>query len=99
MPCNSVRLTGELSDCGPLRYSPAGIPILEFRMIHSSTQMEAGMQRKVEFEIEGVAAAETAIRLSGLQKGNPVTMEGFLAKKGQRNREIVFHATHFELIG
>ncbi|HQT27294.1 MAG TPA: primosomal replication protein N [Burkholderiales bacterium] len=95
---NSVRLTGELSACGPLRYSPAGIPFLEFRLIHSSVQMEAGMERKVEFEIEGIAAAETAFRLSGLQ-GDPVRLEGFLARKGPKNREIVFHATHFELIG
>lgn len=99
MTCNSVCLSGKLSSFDALRYSPAGIAIMEFRLIHASPQIEGGMRREIEFEIDGMAVAETAIRLSGLQKGNHVRAEGFLARRGPKNRKIVFHINHFELIG
>ena len=55
--------------------------------------------RKIEFEIGGMAVADVAIALSGLKTGKPIRLEGFLAKKSPKSGELVFHTTHFELIG
>lgn len=57
------------------------------------------MERKVEFEISCIAIADAAIGISGFQTGNQLKLEGFLAKKGSKNGEIVFHTKHIELIG
>ncbi len=72
---------------------------MEFRLIHDSSQTEGAMKRQVEFEIEGMAVSDMAIRLSGLQEGTRIGLEGFLTRKSYRNREIVLHINHFELIG
>ncbi|MHB1301606.1 MAG: primosomal replication protein N [Burkholderiales bacterium] len=99
MDCNTVCLAGKFVSSGSLRYSPAGIPITEFRLFHSSAQIEGGTERKIEFEIGGMAVADIAIALSGLKTGNPIRLEGFLAKRSPKSGELVFHTTHFELIG
>ncbi len=57
------------------------------------------MARKVELEMDGLAVADIAKALSGIESGTQVSLEGFLARKGAKSREIVFHATHFELTG
>jgi len=75
------------------------MPIAEFRLFHSSTQVEGGTGRKIEFEIGGMAVADVAIALSRLKAGDPIRLEGFLAKRSHRSGELVFHTTHFELIG
>lgn len=99
MEANSLCLTGKFIRREPLRYSPAGIPILEFRLLHVSNQAEAGMALKVEFEIGGKAVSDIAIKLSELQTGNQVRLDGFLSPRNRKSSEIVFHANHFELIG
>ena len=96
---NSVRLDGKLSGLCPLRYSPAGIPIMEFRLTHASIQKEGATERKVEFDMEGMAVSDMAIGLSNLQEGRLVRLEGFLNRKSHRNKAIVLHVNHFELIG
>ena len=55
---NEVALSGELAAVEPLRYTPAGIPLLSFRLLHRSQQTEAGLKRQVECEVSGVAMAE-----------------------------------------
>lgn len=72
---------------------------MEFRLTHVSSQIEGAIERKIEFEISCIAIADTAVGVSKLQAGNQVKLEGFLAKKGSRNGEIVFHTNHIELIG
>jgi primosomal replication protein N len=96
---NRASLTGAFSRSDALRFSPSGVPILEFSIFHASTQTEGGVARKIELEMDGLAVADIAKALSGIESGTQVKLEGFLAKKGAKNREIVFHATHFELTG
>jgi len=43
---NRVELSGRLLELGALRYTPAGLAALEFKLAHESEQDEAGAKRK-----------------------------------------------------
>jgi len=90
---NEFVLSGELTAVEPLRYTPAGIPLLGFRLLHRSQQVEAGLKRQVECEVNGVAMAEVAVALSHLKAGQAARVKGFLNRKNRMSTQLVFHAT------
>jgi primosomal replication protein N len=87
---NAVALSGELAEIEPLRHTPAGIPLLRFKLAHRSQQIEAGYKRQVECEVSGVAVGETAMSMSRMQAGQAVIVEGFLNRK---SAQIILHVT------
>ena len=80
----------------PIRYTPAGIPLLSFVLQHASEQIEAGLKRKVECEVNAVAIGEIA-KLN-IQLGSSVKAKGFLAKRSAKNTQLVFHIDKLENI-
>jgi primosomal replication protein N len=90
---NSVALSGELAEVEPLRYTPAGIPLLNFRLQHRSQQVEAGFKRQVECELNGVAMGDVALALSRLGPGQGVRISGFLNRKNRMSAQLILHAT------
>ena len=95
---NEVVLSGELTAIEPLRYTPAGVPLLNFRLLHRSQQAEAGLKRQVECEVNGVAMAEVAVALSRLKPGQAARVKGFLNRKNRMSAQLVFHATDAQAI-
>jgi len=93
---NEVTLTGELTAVEPLRYTPAGVPLASFKLLHRSQQIEAGLKRQVECELPGVAMAEVALGMSGLSAGQAVRARGFLNRKNRMSAQLVLHATAME---
>ena len=91
-------MSGELTAIEPLRYTPAGIPLLNFRLLHRSQQAEAGLRRQVECEVNGVAMAEVAVALSRLKPGQAARVKGFLNRKNRMSAQMVFHATEAHAI-
>ena len=81
-----------------LRFTPAGIPALNFRIAHQSTQEEAGAQRKVECEMACVALGPTALLLAGAKPGDAVKLSGFLAAKSLKSRTPVLHVDTIEFL-
>jgi len=73
----------------PLRYTPAGIPLLSVVLRHVSEQVEAGMKRKVECEINAVVLGDLALK--GLKQGVQVMAQGFLAKRSLKSTQLVMH--------
>ena len=55
---NAVTLAGTLAQVEPLRHTPAGLPLLQFRLAHKSVQSEAGFKRQVECEVSCVVLGE-----------------------------------------
>jgi primosomal replication protein N len=94
---NTVALSGELAVIEPLRHTPAGIPLVNFRLLHRSQQVEAGYRRQVECEIGGVAMGEAASEMSGMRQGDSVNIEGFLSRKNRMSRELVLHVTKAQI--
>ena len=41
----------------PLRHTPAGLPLLNFKLVHKSLQVEGGYRRQVECEVSCIALA------------------------------------------
>jgi primosomal replication protein N len=91
-------LSGRLLELSPLRYTPAGIPAVEFRLRHESEQEEAGKPRKVEAEIGGIAFEAQARLLAGAQLNTGLKLQGFLAAKSNRSKRLVLHVTNIEFI-
>jgi primosomal replication protein N len=90
---NAVALSGELVTLEPLRYTPAGIPVVNFRLLHRSRQVEAGVKRQVECEMGGVAMADVAVAMSRLKPGQAVRLSGFLNRKNRLSTQLILHAT------
>ena len=79
-----------------LRYTPAGIPLLSFVLRHASEQIEAGMKRKVDCEVNAVALGELALNPQ-IKVGNQLKVSGFLAKRSMKSSQLVMHINQIAL--
>jgi primosomal replication protein N len=97
-PQNRVELTGVVSALEALRYTPAGIPMVELSLTHESPQTEAGLARTVTCEVMAVAAGQVAQRMVQAQLGARIKVQGFLAHRGKSRVQLVLHINEFEFI-
>jgi primosomal replication protein N len=95
---NGLVLSGSIIEMAPLRHTPAGVPVLNFRIGHASEQTEAGLSRRVEVELAAVALGQTAILLAGAKPGERVRAGGFLAAKSAKSRQPVLHVERIEFV-
>lgn len=79
-----------------MRYTPAGVPVLEFRLAHVSEQDEASVTRRVECELACVALGTMALQLQSIAPGTALTVSGFLAAKSLKQRIPVLHVSKIE---
>jgi primosomal replication protein N len=93
---NAVRLSGKAHDVLDLRFTPAGIPVLEFRLRHASLQNEAGGSRRVELDMPAIAFGSLAQRLAQDAPSAEITASGFLAPRSLRSTQLVLHAREIE---
>jgi len=80
----------------PLRYTPAGIPLLSVILRHASEQIEAGMKRKVECEVNAVILGDLA--LQGFKTGAQIIAQGFLARRSLKSTQLVMHINNIEYV-
>jgi primosomal replication protein N len=80
-----------------LRYSPAGVPLLDCVLHHTSTQHEAQVPRQISMRIAALAAGRVAVRLDKAPLGVVMKLGGFLANRSARGTNVVFHITEFDL--
>ena len=83
----------------PIRYTPAGIPLLSFVLQHASDVMEAGFKRKVECEVNAVALGKIANDLTkaNIQIDDKIKVKGFLAKRSATSTQLVLHIEKLEI--
>ena len=91
-------LSGKLIELDTLRYTPAGIPVVNFRLSHASEQTEAGGTRTVECEVAGLAFEREARLMAAARPGMRVKVTGFLAGKSRESKQLVLHATNIEFV-
>jgi primosomal replication protein N len=96
---NKLQLTASVVERQMVRYTPAGVPILEATLQHGGQVAEAGIARQVEFTIEAVAAGSASALLASCELGKEMLFTGFLAKKHRNARTLVFHLTALQDIG
>ncbi len=91
-------LSGNLIELDALRHTPAGIPVVNFRLSHASEQIEAGNMRAVQCEVAGVAFERDARLMAAAKLGMQVKVTGFLASKSRDSKQLVLHATNIEFV-
>ncbi|GLR13547.1 primosomal replication protein N [Chitinimonas viridis] len=96
---NQVVAHGQVLDLQPLRYTPAGIPAVEFKLMHESTQTEAGAERQIQCEMPCVCLGDKAKGLASLAEGSEILIKGFLAGRSQRYKHsLVLHITDWKRV-
>jgi primosomal replication protein N len=94
---NTVTLDARMRSRGDLRFTPAGVPALDFELDHESTQIEAGAERRVACELAGIAIGPVATELAGIAPGATIRCTGFLARRYRTGITIALHVNEFEL--
>ena len=94
---NQFQFIANIAERDVLRYTPAGIPIVSARLLHSSQQVEAGVPRLVEFEVAAQAAGEISGRFNQAELGGTFQFTGFLARKSRNSKSLVFHIVDFDI--
>jgi primosomal replication protein N len=78
-----------------LRYTPAGIPVVEAQLQHRSDTVEAGLPRRLAFDFAAIAIGETAQQLAGVELGSELGLSGFLAPRSRRSTRLLVHVQAF----
>ena len=94
---NQFQFIANIAERDVLRYTPAGIPIVSAKLLHSSQQIEAGVPRLVEFEVAAQAAGEISGRFNQAELGGTFQFTGFLARKSRNSKSLVFHIADFDI--
>ena len=103
MSCNTpatnlLVIDGEVVQIETLRYTPAGIPLLSFVLRHLSEQVEAGMQRRVECDVNAMVMGPLAERSQSIKVGEFYKASGFLAKRSLKSTQLVMHINTLDKI-
>jgi primosomal replication protein N len=94
---NTVTLDARMRSRGDLRFTPAGVPALDFELDHESMQIEAGGERRVACELAGIAIGPVAKKLAGIAPGATIRCRGFLARRYRTGVTVALHVNEFEL--
>lgn len=88
---NEIVLSAEILAREPLRYTAAGLPVLEMLLGHTSTVTEAGRPRRVELRILAIALGDLALMLASVRLGERLQAQGFLAPVRQGAVKLKLH--------
>jgi len=92
---NQVVLTACIAEASALRYTPAGLPALDFRLEHESELPEAGQPRQVKVAVKAVAFGTLAETLGKQPIGSTWKFTGFLATP-RNGKHPVLHIQQFQ---
>jgi len=81
-----------------LRMTPARVPVVAFKIRHSSVQVELDVERNVTCEMNALAIGPLAQQIAAMPMGVEMLLEGFLAARSARHQSPVLHIQKFELL-
>jgi len=84
-------LTATAQEVKALRYTPAGLPVVEILLDHASEVLEAGQPRRVAFQFPAVALGDVALLLADTPLGASLHVQGFLAPVRKGSGKMVLH--------
>lgn len=90
---NQLRLSATLVEREALRYTPAGVPVVNCLLQHAGEVVEAQTPRQLEFAIAAMGIGPVGQRLERMPLGTLLDCEGFLARKHRNSKALVFHIT------
>lgn len=92
---NFVALAAKIRQVSDVRYTPAGLPVLEMLLEHASEQHEMGKNRIVKCEINAKLLGQMALAWKDTVD-NMVKVEGFLACRSFKDSRLVLHIQNIE---
>lgn len=95
---NLLVIDGEVIQIETLRYTPAGIPLMSFVVRHLSEQVEAGMQRRVECDVNAMVMGPLAEKSQSIKVGELIKVSGFIAKRSLKSTQLVMHINTLDKI-
>jgi len=91
---NQLVLSARIAEASALRYTPAGLPALDFSLEHESEITEAGQPRQVKVAVKAVAFGSIAETLGTQAIGSSWQFTGFLATP-RNGKHPVLHIQSF----
>ena len=87
---NQVHLQAVIESVSPLRFTPAGMPVLDLVLSHQSIQQEAEGYRQVQVTVEAKIIGENA-KYWQHGTGKIVDVTGFLSRISMKNNKVLLH--------
>ncbi len=94
---NQLRIRGKAVAKSALRYTPAGVAVLEASFQHEGAVIEAAGERTLSFEFSAIALGAVAQALDREPLGQPMMLEGFIAPRTRRTTRLVVHVTEYKI--
>ncbi|HVE90131.1 MAG TPA: primosomal replication protein N [Burkholderiaceae bacterium] len=94
---NQLRIRAKLVAKSALRYTPAGVAVLEASFEHEGTVTEAASERTLAFEFSAIALGAVAQSLDREALGRLMMLEGFVAPRTRRTTRLVVHVTEYKI--
>ena len=91
---NQLVLTACLVEVSPLRYTPAGLPALNFSLESDTEIQETGTKRQVKVSLKALAIGHLAESIGKQTLGSVWKFTGFLGAASQ-GKNVVFHIQEF----
>lgn len=91
---NQLELLARVVQVQSLRYTPAGIPVINLVLEHESTVTELDTPRLVKLQLKAVAFGAKAETLSRQGLESVLQCHGFLAN-ARNGKGVVFHIQDF----
>ena len=94
---NQLALTACLVEVSPLRYTPAGLPALNFSLESDTEVQELGAKRQVKVSLKALAIGHLAESIGKQTLGSVWKFTGFLGAARQ-GKNVVFHIQEFNAV-
>ena len=91
-------MDGVIAEIDTLRYTPAGIPHMKFRLEHHSWQAEVGVDREVTVAMSVIALGDPALMAAKCKAGQAVVVKGFLSQRSLKSDYPVLHINQIKLL-
>ena len=92
---NRLVLSAKVIEKSAMRYTPAGLPVLDLSLKHESEFVQKEQIRRIAFEIKARGIGDITQALEALELGHPYGFAGFLGSQ-HRGRGVVFHITELD---
>lgn len=94
---NHLTFTAVVATPGELRYTPAGLPAIELTLQHQSEVIEAGLKRRLDFQVDAVALGDTALLLVNVPLGAALDITGFIAPLRKASVRMIVHIQEVQI--
>ena len=93
---NQLRIRAKVVAKSALRYTPAGVAVLEASFEHEGNVTEAAVDRALKFEFAAIALGAAAQSLDREPLGSTLVLQGFIAPRSHRTMRLLVHITEYK---